>query len=415
MSRKTQRDSALRKLGYSKLYAHQRKPIDSICDGNDTFVIARTGSGKSAIATVPALMHENLLSIVIVPTTSLMHDQVASLKALGVKAEYLSGENTSHNSNVYEMLHEHQIVMLYVTPERLQDKYFRGQIAGVTLWMIVVDECHCILDWGNTFRKSYLKISVFIDSLKHRPVVVAMTATAPPEYRDQISMNLHMKKTTKCFVTSLYKPHLSLIKEELPDKNTPTQLFLYRLKRLVHYINKYGDDGSVVVYCSTRSLVDQIANRLEDIYGEKVVRCHAAMEESKRTRHEINFMGGKARIMVATTAFGMGVNKSDVRLVVHFNLPLSIIDYYQQVGRAGRDGEKARAILLYHKDDVELNRALIRKEEYSPQLQKWLNEQLEGMRDLAESEKCLMQQVLNFLGEKKDERCSHCTNCQKRK
>lgn len=178
-------------------------------------------------------------------------------------------------------------------------------------------------------------------------------------------------------------------------------------------IKKYGKDGRIVVYCATRKNVDIVSNYLSKQFPGEVVKCHAYMDSDKREKHELQFIKGSKRIMVATTAFGMGINVPDIRLVLHFNLPLSAVDYYQQIGRAGRDGKKSHAILLYHPDDIGLNQYVLNKEDLSEDVQEWLSERLDEMVSIAESDRCLMQQVLESLGEEHPTTCRHCTNCQK--
>lgn len=187
----------------------------------------------------------------------------------------------------------------------------------------------------------------------------------------------------------------------------------HRLSRLKYQLKKYGKDGRVVIYCATRKYVDMATNYLSKQFQGEVVKCHAYMDPEKREKYELDFIHGKKRIMVATTAFGMGVDVPDIRLVIHFNLPLSVIDYYQQIGRAGRDGEKAHCVLLYAEEDRELNIHILHKENYDEAQEKWLLERLDEMVRIATDESCIMQQVLTALGEKKPNTCRHCTTCQR--
>lgn len=396
-------------LDLETLRKHQIQPIDRILDGRDTMLVCPTGSGKSAIFQIPALVmahKQQAWTLVVEPTISLMHDQVQKLQSLGIQAEYLTNYNAPKHTQILSQLREGLIHLLYVTPERLESDFFRRSLYYSCPWLVVVDEAHCVLDWGYTFRRSYLQISGFIKSLKRRPVIAAMTATAPEQYRAEICTSLEMKKP-EIFIHSLDRPNITLLKEDC-SKLTIKQ----RLSRVNYNIKKYGQDGRIVVYCSTRKNVDMVTNYLSDRFPGEVVRCHAYMDSDKREKHEVRFTSGSKRIMVATTAFGMGVDVPDIRLVIHFDLPLSAIDYYQQIGRAGRDGQKSRAMLLYHPDDIDLNRYILNKEQCSEQVKEWLSSRLDEMVSIAQSDRCLMQQLLYALGEEHAATCRHCTNCQ---
>lgn len=410
---------AMNKLGIKTLRKHQIKPIDSTLDGQDTLIIAPTGSGKSAIFQCAALvMYEKtrFWTLVVEPTVSLMIDQVERLNRQGVGAELISSTHHMKTNGIiyltndgYERQLELAVPFLYVTPERLTSRSFQKAIAHSPPGMVVIDEAHCILDWGYTFRSSYLKIADFITKLKRRPVIAAFTATAPECYREEICHLLQLHNP-KIFVNSLVRPNLILLHENCSELSIKQ-----RLSQVKHYVKKYRQDGRVVIYCATRKYVDMVANYLTDQFPSEVVKCHAYMDSGKREKNEIAFIRGKKRIMVATTAFGMGVDVPDIRLVIHFNLPLSVIDYYQQIGRAGRDGNKAHAVLLYHPDDIDLAKHIVLKADLTDDRKEWLGKQVQKMVDLTESDSCIMQQLLSALGEKHPKTCRHCTNCQQRR
>jgi len=210
------------------------------------------------------------------------------------------------------------------------------------------------------------------------------------------------------YINSLVRNNLVLLKEDC-SKYTIQK----RLARVNYNINRYSANGRTVIYCATRKNVDLVYNYLSDRFPGSVTKCHAYMDSDKREKHELQFVNGSKRIMVATTAFGMGVDVSDIRLVVHFNLPLSAIDYYQQVGRAGRDGEKSHAVLLYTPEDVELAERILKKDDYSNEIKRWLSKRLKEIVFISESGQCLMQQLLIALGEEHPTTCRHCTNCQR--
>lgn len=409
---------AMEQLHISTLRKHQIQPIDSILDGRDTLVIAPTGSGKSAIFQVPALvMRQNHQgwTLVIEPTLALMEDQVQALKDKGIDANQVSSRHALPTNS--GMLTNDgwipdlnlSIPFLYVTPERLQSDVFQKIVKRNPPGLVVVDEAHCVLDWGYTFRSSYLKIGRWLSALKKRPVVAAFTATAPESYRSEICSLLGMEQPN-IYVNPLERSNLILIREDCSNMNIKR-----RLSRTKYHLKKYGTEGRVVVYCATRKNVDLVTNYLSNQFPGQVVKCHAYMDADKREKNEMKFISGKKRIMVATTAFGMGVDVSDIRLVVHFNLPLSVIDYYQQIGRAGRDGEKSRCVLLCAREDWELNANILCKEDYDEPLKELLLERLDEMVRIAMSRQCLMQQVLTVLGEEKPNTCRHCTNCQRKR
>ena len=407
---------AMGQLRIDALCRHQIKPVDSILDGRDTLVIAPTGSGKSAMFQVPALvMHQKQhdWTLVIEPTLSLIEDQVHALKDKGIDANQISSRHAlPTNSGIltndgWIPNLNLSVPFLYVTPERLQSDVFQKIVKRNPPGLVVVDEAHCVLDWGYTFRSSYLKIGKWLSALKKRPVVAAFTATAPESYRSEICSLLGMEQPN-IYVNPLERSNLILIREDCSNMNIKR-----RLSRLKYQLKKYGKEGRIVIYCATRKYVDMVTNYLSDRFAGEVVKCHAYMDADKRQKNEMKFISGKKRIMVATTAFGMGVDVSDIRLVVHFNLPLSVIDYYQQIGRAGRDGEKSRCVLLYAREDWELNANILCKEDYDEPLQKLLLDRLDEMVRIATGKACIMQQILTVLGEKKPKTCRHCTNCQR--
>ena len=409
---------AMKQLQIGTLRKHKIQPINCILGGQDTLVIAPTGSGKSAMFQIPALvMHQTHHSwtLVIEPTLSLMEDQVQTLNQKDVRASQISSNHPAR-SNYRALTNDGWVSMLdlsapflYVTPERLQSQEFQKSIRKNPPGLVVIDEAHCVLDWGYTFRSSYLKIADFIAQLKHRPVIAAFTATAPESYRKDICHLLQLHNP-KIFVNSLVRPNLILLRENCVELSMKQ-----RLSQVKHYVKKYRQDGRVIIYCATRKYVDMVANYLAKQFPHELTKCHAYMAPDKREKNEVAFIRGKKHIMVATTAFGMGVDVPDIRLVIHFNLPLSVIDYYQQIGRAGRDGNKAHAVLLYHPDDINLAKHIVLKADLTDDRKEWLRKRVQEMVDLTESDSCIMQQLLSALGEKHPKTCRHCTNCQRRR
>lgn len=398
-------------LGFEKPRKFQIDPINTLLDERDTLVIALTSAGKSSIYQIPAIINakKGKWTLVIEPLTSLMEDQVHKLNDHGINSGLLTSYNQKDHDAIQDKIRDGQVCILYVTAERLQSKAFRRFIKENPPWLVVIDEAHCTLDWGYSFRSDYLHISDFIDSLPIRPVVAAFTATAPVEYRKPLCNLLGMKKP-EIYTGSLARNNLVLLKKDCNDCTLEKRLSLLKSS-----IKKYANNERVIVYCGTCKYVDLVSNYLMKKYPSEVVKCHAYMNSALRHKNEMRFINGRKHIMVATTAFGMGIDVPDIRLVVHFNLPLSVIDYYQQIGRAGRDGEKCHAVLLYHRDDIGLNRYMITHQNLSDQVQEWLMKRLEEMVSIAESNDCLMQQILTLLAEEKPSTCRHCTNCQKKR
>ena len=384
----------------------KKEQVNAIKDGlddQDLFMIAPTSFGKSAIFQILAIM-EGELTIVIVPTLSLLHDQVDQLQQRQLSVGALASDCMSYDEfGIQRALKQYGYLILYTTPESL----WKLDLSDIPVSLLVVDECHCVTSWGYGFRAAYLEIGDFLKQLPRRPQVVALTATAPVSDREKIKELLHMKHI-KEYEISLYRPKLtfsvySFVSEEKRQKE---------LKRLLKQYSKSGD-GSCIIYCNTRAKTKEIYDLVKKWYPKQVSICHSNLSNGERKRNEQAFMSGERRIMVATSAFGMGINKSDVRLIIHYNLPLSIIDYYQQAGRAGRDGGKARCILLYRKSDYDLNRWVIEQNQDPAALEHSLRA-LDEMKEYADDEKgCMVQRMLLALGEKLDKPCGRCTYCQK--
>lgn len=386
-----------------ELKKEQVNAIKDGLDGQDLFMIAPTSFGKSAIFQILAIM-ERGLTIVIVPTLSLLHDQVDQLQQRQLSVGALASDCMSYDEfGIQRALKQYGYLILYTTPESL----WKLDLSDIPVSLLVVDECHCVTSWGYGFRAAYLEIGDFLKQLPRRPQVVALTATAPVSDREKIKELLHMKHI-KEYEISLYRPKLtfsvySFVSEEKRQKE---------LKRLLKQYSKSGD-GSCIIYCNTRAQTKEIYDLVKKWYPKQVSICHSNLSNGERKRNEQAFMSGERRIMVATSAFGMGINKSDVRLIIHYNLPLSIIDYYQQAGRAGRDGGKARCILLYRKSDYDLNRRVIEQSQDPAALEHSLRA-LDEMKEYADDEKgCMVQRMLLALGEKLDKPCGRCTYCQK--
>ena len=394
---------AQKQLGIEKLRKHQVRPINSILAVNDVMVIAPTSAGKSAIYQIPAVLLPGM-TLVIEPTLSLMYDQVNKLKTHENHADRIDSSMPVYERNrIMECAKKGMIKILFVTPERLQKPSFLAAIKDIKLSMIVIDECHCVTSWGYGFRDNYLKIGELIGSLDHKPVVVALTATATPDMRLKICELLSMNHPD-VFENSLYRPNLHFLKRKFDSDKT-------KLKELKRLLTKYRGNFCII-YCTTKNMTDAVYDEVEKWYPDDVVKCHSKINGKVRKGNELQFLNGEKHIMIATSAFGLGVDQSDVDLIIHFNLPLSLIDYYQQAGRAGRNGQKAKCILLYCDNDYFVDRLILRKID-DKSARKDAIKALNAMKEYTESSECLTSQILSALGEKMDKPCGFCTNCKK--
>lgn len=410
---------AMELLDIQQLRSHQLKPVQSLMDGNDTIVIAGTGSGKSIIYQLPALLHEGKLTIVIEPTLSLIYDQVQNLQAHNIKADYIECNRRKQDVNaILSKIQKGKLAFLYVTPERLQNEHFRENIAGTDIHMVVVDECHCVAEWGYTFRDSYLKIGEFVDSLSKRPIICACSATLPEDRLVQVKELLHLKDPN-VFRSDLKRKNLVLLKKDVTcEKKSLEKRLKERIKALEKCIEKYHGNGSVVIYALTTGYVDALYNHLNELYPDQVARYHAQIRpESLKHKMELEFLQGQRKIMVATSAFGMGIDVPDVELVIHFNTPISMMDYVQQIGRGGRDQTiNAHCVLFYdhNGDDEKIVKSFLKKaDKSSKQAKKLLTQNYSEMQAFLESGNCMVQDILQYQGQVEEKSCKCCTNCAK--
>ena len=386
--------------GYDSFRERQEEIITSILEGKDVVTIMPTGGGKSICYQVPALILDGL-TIVISPLISLMKDQVDNIKNMGIKSAYIN--STLSESEIKSILNDvikNEVKILYVAPERLESTEFLNLITRVKISQIAVDEAHCISQWGHDFRSSYRRISKFIDLLVYRPIITAFTATATEEVRRDI-INLLRLNEPKIFITGFDRKNLKITIEKAVVKK----------QYILDYINS-SEGASGIIYCATRKDVDIIYEMLiaNNIKGE---RYHAGLNDEERRVAQERFIYDQANVMVATNAFGMGIDKPDIRYVIHYNMPKSLEGYYQEIGRAGRDGENANCYLLYNRSEVRTLEYLIyttsslnRKEIEIRKLQEMIN--------LCESKGCLRYFILNYFGEKNARNyCNSCSNCLK--
>lgn len=393
-------------FGYESFRSGQEALIDSILAGRDTFGIMPTGSGKSLCFQVPALMLPGI-TLVISPLISLMKDQVMALNQAGVHAAYL---NSSLTANQYykalSLAREGRYKLIYVAPERLQTEAFLDFAVNAEISMLAVDEVHCVSQWGQDFRPGYLKIIDFIQALPHRPVLGAFTATATKEVREDVIRLLDLRDPTTV-VTGYDRPNLYLEVQSPGNKYEA-------LKNCVSA--RRGQCG--IVYCLTRKLVEEVSGRLAGD-GFSVTRYHAGLSDRERQENQEDFIYDRRQIMVATNAFGMGIDKSNVRYVIHYNMPKSIEAFYQEIGRCARDGEAGESILLYGGQDVVMNRMFIdnsqENQELDPADRELIRERdrerLRRMTFYCFTNECLRDYILRYFGEYGSNYCGNCKNC----
>lgn len=393
-------------FGYDDFREGQEELIDSILSGKDVLGILPTGAGKSICYQVPALLFSGI-TIVVSPLISLMKDQVMALNALGIHAAYI---NSSLSDRQYRLAMEYakagRYKIIYAAPERLMTDSFLELADCVSVDMVAVDEAHCISQWGQDFRPSYLRIVEFIDRLSVRPVIAAYTATATEEVRKDIKAVLKLENPT-VLVTGYDRKNLYFAVEKPRDK----------AGELLDYLQK-NQGKSGIIYCSTRKTVEELQMRLQDA-GYPAVKYHAGLNDEVRKENQEAFIYDRAPIMVATNAFGMGIDKSNVRFVIHYNMPKDIESYYQEAGRAGRDGEPGECILYYSGQDVKINEFLMERqaeneglEELEKAVIKSRNyERLRKMTFYCFTNECLRDYILRYFGEYGSNYCGNCKNC----
>ena len=393
-------------FGYSQFRQGQETLIDSILAGKDTLGIMPTGAGKSICYQVPALMMEGI-TLVISPLISLMKDQVGALNAAGIHAAYLNSSLTpGQYMKALNFAGQGRYPIIYVAPERLMTDAFLDFALNARISMVAVDEAHCVSQWGQDLRPSYLKIVEFIDQLKTRPVVSAFTATATSQVREDIVRILKLREPT-VLTTGFDRANLYFAVKSPKD----------RYASMVNDLERHrGESG--IIYCLTRKTVEEVCGKLiQD--GFPATRYHAGLSDEERRRNQDDFIYDRSPIMVATNAFGMGIDKSNVRYVIHYNMPKNMESYYQEAGRAGRDGEPAECILIYGGQDVVTNQMFIEHNQENdaldPETRAIVMEQdrerLKKMTYYCFTNECLRDYILRYFGEYGGNYCGNCSNC----
>lgn len=393
-------------FGYASFRSGQEELIDAQLAGRDAFGVMPTGGGKSLCYQIPALLLEGI-TLVVCPLISLMKDQVAALKKVGVPAAYINSSLSAGQIRmVYRNLLAQRYKIVYIAPERLLTEEFLWTVQQCRVSLLAVDEAHCISQWGQDFRPSYLKIVEFLNRLAPRPVVSAFTATATPRVREDVERILDLQDPLRV-VTGFDRPNLRF--EVVKPKRKPNLL-------LTLIENRAGKSG--IVYCSTRRQVEQSCQMLQE-NGIAATRYHAGLQEEEKRTNQDDFIFDRCSVMVATNAFGMGIDKSNVSYVIHYNMPQSMEAYYQEAGRAGRDGSHAECILLYSAADVRTANYLIENSapdgEISESQRKQITEQelfrLDKMIGYCNTTECLRGYILEYFGEPHKAACGNCGNC----
>ncbi|HYE82783.1 MAG TPA: DNA helicase RecQ [Clostridia bacterium] len=385
-------------FGYSSFKPGQKSIIEKMLGGYDVLGIMPTGAGKSLCFQIPALALEGT-TIVISPLISLMKDQVDTLNEMGIKAAFINSSlGLQEYRSVMENAQRGVYKLLYIAPERLDTESFWELLSRMDISLVAVDEAHCISEWGHDFRPSYSRIAEMIERLPRRPVVAAFTATATPQVKEDIVKLLKLKKPY-VLVTGFDRENLYF------EVDKPVDKFDFLLK----YVRK-NTGNSGIVYCSTRKTVESVCDRLNK-QGLAAIRYHAGLTDTARTANQEAFIYDRAKVIVATNAFGMGIDKSDIRYVIHYNMPKTMENYYQEAGRAGRDGEMAECILLFSAADIITNKLLI--ENSGDNADKASDyRKLQEMTDYCNTDSCLRSYILKYFGEADSpEKCGNCGSC----
>lgn len=394
-------------FGYDSLRTGQEELINGILSGHDVLGIMPTGAGKSLCYQLPALMLKGI-TLVISPLISLMSDQVKALNQAGVHAAYINSSLTENQIRMaLSYASQGRYKIIYVAPERLNTPRFLDFACNADISMLTVDEAHCISQWGQDFRPSYLEISGFLTRLPRRPIVSAFTATATERVKNDIVASLGLNNPVT-MVTGFDRPNLFF---RVVTRRGGSQ----KDNSIINYVKKHEDESGII-YCATKKNVDKLYTLLNE-QGISAGRYHAGLSNDERKQNQEDFTYDRIRVMVATNAFGMGIDKSNVRYILHYNMPQSLEYYYQEAGRAGRDGEEAECVLFFSKQDIMINKFLLQNKasagDVASDMQKTANDRrkLQQMINYCETDKCLREFILSYFGDTTPCICNKCSNC----
>ena len=394
-------------FGYDSLRTGQEELINGILAGHDVLGIMPTGAGKSLCYQLPALMLKGI-TLVISPLISLMSDQVKALNQAGVHAAYINSSLTENQIRMaLSYASQGRYKIIYVAPERLNTPRFLDFACNADISMLTVDEAHCISQWGQDFRPSYLEIAGFLTRLPRRPIVSTFTATATERVKNDIVASLGLNNPVT-MVTGFDRPNLFF---RVVTRKGGSQ----KDNSIINYVKKHEDESGII-YCATKKNVDKLYTLLNE-QGISAGRYHAGLSNDERKQNQEDFTYDRIRVMVATNAFGMGIDKSNVRYVLHYNMPQSLEYYYQEAGRAGRDGEEAECVLFFSKQDIMINKFLLQNKasagDVASDMQKTANDQrkLQQMINYCETDKCLREFILSYFGDTTPCICNKCSNC----
>ncbi|MCM3387805.1 DNA helicase RecQ [Ureibacillus chungkukjangi] len=384
-------------FGYDSFRIGQQQVIENVLNGRDTLCVMPTGGGKSLCYQVPAMCVEGT-TVVISPLISLMKDQVDLLHSNGIQAAYINSSLTySQINETMEDVRNGLVKLLYIAPERLENEMFRNELSQLNVPLVAIDEAHCISQWGHDFRPSYRTISSLVSLWHKKPTVIALTATATPTVSDDICSLLHISEHDS-FITGFARENLSF--KVLIGENRDQYI-----KRYVK--NNPNEVG--IIYAATRKSVEAVYELLSK-NGVRVAKYHGGMGETDRTQEQNRFLQDEVQVMVATNAFGMGINKTNVRFVIHYQMPRNMESYYQEAGRAGRDGLPSECTLLYSSSDEQTQRFLIDQAQDRSRIPLELKK-LQSMVDYCHTENCLQSYIVQYFGESQNNECGQCSNC----
>jgi ATP-dependent DNA helicase RecQ len=386
-----------RVFGHAGFRGQQEQVVRHVTAGGDALVLMPTGGGKSLCYQLPALCRPGM-AVIVSPLIALMRDQVAALRQVGVEAAALNSSLTGpERAQVRAAMRENRLKLLYAAPERLMVPDFLDMLAGTPISLIAIDEAHCVSQWGHDFRPEYLQLAMLAERFPNVPRI-ALTATADPQTREDIAKRLGLEESAR-FVSSFDRPN---IRYAVMPKSGP-------MKQLQTFL-KAHEEESGIVYCLSRNAVEETANAL-CTQGVNALPYHAGLPADVRAANQDAFLTSEGLVLVATVAFGMGIDKPDVRFVVHLDLPSSLEAYYQETGRAGRDGLPAETLLLYGKQDLVLRRSMIEQGSSPPEIKRVERAKLESLLGVCETATCRRQAILAHFGEILAQPCGNCDNC----